>query len=93
MFMIDSKHIEELTPQLKSILQNELESGNIICETYQGPFSKDSSQQLMIFLRYPFKSPIRRDILGIVYREINDPHYWKAEYADVANHQTLACHF
>lgn len=91
--MIDIKHIDALSPQLKLILEDEISRGNIVCETYQGPFSKDASLQLFVFLKYPFRSPIRRDVFGIVYREINDPHYWKAEYEDEANHQTLACNY
>lgn len=37
--MINREHIEVLSPQLKSILQDELNNGNIISETYQGGFS------------------------------------------------------
>jgi len=30
---------------------------------------------------------------GITYTEVNDVHYWKAEYTDEKNHQPLACKF
>ncbi|MCH5349213.1 MAG: hypothetical protein J1E40_07810 [Oscillospiraceae bacterium] len=91
--MINQQHIEALSPQLKLILNDELKSGNIIRETYQGGFSNAPEDHIFVFLEHPFKSAIRENISGIVYREINDPHYWKAEYDDEENHQTLACSY
>jgi hypothetical protein len=46
-----------------------------------------------IFLKHPFKTKIQNNLNGIIYSEINDRHYWKAEYTDEKNHQTLACIF
>ena len=39
-----------------------------------------------IFLKYPFKAKIQNNLKGITYSEINDIHYWKAEYTDENNH-------
>lgn len=88
--MIDQKHIDRLSPRLKSILDAEMECGNTVEETYQGWASEE---HIFVRLKYPFKTDIRRDIQGVTYREIDDRHYWKAEYDDEEDHQTLACSF
>jgi hypothetical protein len=47
----------------------------------------------MIFLSKPFKTPIQHNIPKIRYTLTNDPHYWKAEYADIINNIYLCCSF
>lgn len=89
--MIDHILIERLSDGMKKILQLELEAGNEIKETYQGGFSEVTVDRVFIFLKYPFKD--QYDVPGICYREINDPHYWKAEYDDDIHHQTIACNY
>ena len=91
--MIDKELIDKLSIEMKEILEKELEAGNKIIETYQGGFSNVSSEHIFIFLKYPFKTPIQIDLKEIIYTEINDRHYWKAEYTDEKNHQTIACNF
>lgn len=91
--MIDQKHIDALSPQLKAILKEELDSGNAVAETCCGGFTECSEDHVFVFLKYPFRSAVVRDMEGIIYREINDPHYGKAEYEDEKNHRTLACGF
>lgn len=91
--MIDKGLIDKLSIEMKEILEKELEAGNEIVETSQGIFTNASTEHIFIFLKYPFKSKIKNNLNGIVYREINDKHYWKAEYTDEKNHQTLACNF
>lgn len=91
--MIDKGLIDKLSIEMKEILEKELEAGNEIVETSQGIFTNASMEHIFIFLKYPFKSKIKNNLNGIVYREINDKHYWKAEYTDEKNHQTLACNF
>ena len=86
--MIDKTLINELSSEMKQILNAEIEAGNEIIETSLGGFSETSNNHIFVFLRYPFKG--QYDISGICYREINDPHYWKAEYDDDINHQTIA---
>ena len=87
---IDNKHIEALSDRMKKILQDELDAGNEINETYQGWKYEDS---IMVFLKYSFKAPVKTDLPGISYLELNDPHYWKAEYYEEDSHQTIACDF
>ena len=91
--MIDKRIIDELSIELEEILEEELKAGNEIIETYQGGFTNASTEHTFIFLKYPFKTKIRNNLKGITYIEINDRHYWKAEYTDEKNHQTLACNF
>ncbi len=85
--------IDKLSAEMKEILEKELEAGNEIVETYQGGFTNVSAEHIFIFLKYPFKTKIQNNLNGIIYKEINDRHYWKAEYTDEKNHQTLACNF
>ena len=89
--MIDEKHIEMLSAPLHEILMNELDLGNKVAETYVGElFVK---QGLFILLEKPFLTEIKTDILGIEFREVNDPHYWKSEYHDEKLNHVLACRF
>lgn len=91
--MIDKGLIDKLSIEMKEILKKELEAGNEIIETYQGGFTNASTEHTFIFLKHPFKTKIQNNLNGIIYSEINDRHYWKAEYTDEKNHQTLACIF
>ena len=91
--MVDNNIIEKLSANLYAILQDEIAAGNEVCETSTGGFSNCLDNHLFVWLKYPFKTPIRNNLPGIVYRNIDDRHYWKAEYDDTENHQTLACKF
>ena len=89
--LINNNDIENFTGELKNILDMELSAGNKICETYNGDWPFPNS--IMIFLDKPFITPIRRDISGIEFRNVNDPHYWKAEYHDKILNMFLCCNF
>ncbi|MBR2175706.1 MAG: hypothetical protein IJ861_02015 [Clostridia bacterium] len=91
--MIIQEHLDQLTPAFKQILTNELKAGNTISETFKGGFSMVSENHIFVFLKYPFKTPIRNDLPGVEYYCTDDRHYWKAEYYDQKNQQTIACHF
>lgn len=86
--MIDNSLFLQLSKEMKHILQSELEAGNRVQETYRGWVSED---HIFVFLEYPFRSQYQ--FPGIQYRDVDDPHYWKAEYDDARNHQTIACDF
>jgi hypothetical protein len=88
---IDNNTINKLTGKLNAILQLELKAGNRIVETYEGDWPYPNS--IMIFLEKPFKTPILRDLEDITFNNVNDPHYWKAEYADLKNRMWLCCRF
>lgn len=93
MFMgpTDEEIINEFTGELKNILNLELEAKNKVSETYKGDWPYPHCK--MVFLEYCFLTPIRRNIDGIEFRNINDPHYWKAEYYDSNSNQFLCCGF
>ena len=86
--MVDPVAIGKLSKEMSAILQAELIAGNVIHETYQGWVSED---HIFVFLKYPFRN--QYVLPGILYRDVDDPHYWKAEYDDDRNHQTIACGF
>ncbi|EHQ30064.1 hypothetical protein [Mucilaginibacter paludis] len=86
--MITQEHIDNLKGKLNEILRSELLLGNEIIETAKG---WPNEKTIMIFLKMPFR---RNYILNdIEYRDINDPHYWKAEYFDKSKDHILACKF
>jgi hypothetical protein len=88
---INYSTINKLSGKLNEILQLELDAGNEISETFEGDWPFPNS--IMIFLAKPFKTPIQRNLLGIEFRNVNDPHYWKAEYVDKENKMLLCCNF
>jgi hypothetical protein len=92
--MVDQNVVKTFVGVLKTILELELKAGNKIVETYE---SKDSKFPMpnatMIFLGQSFITPIQENLPNIEFRNINDPHYWKAEYFDKENIQFLCCGF
>jgi hypothetical protein len=92
--MVDQNVVNGFVGVLKTILELELKAGNKIAETYE---SKDSKFPMpnatMIFLKQSFKTPVQKNLENIEFRDINDPHYWKAEYFDKENIQFLCCGF
>ncbi len=90
---IDYSLVNKLSDEMREILEDELAHGNSISEVYQGKFTKNEVDHIFIFLDKPFKTKIRQDLQNIVYRDINDRHYWKAEYYDIVCNQTIACLF
>ena len=88
MAMITQSHIDQFSSVLREILNNELALGNEITETAQG---WPQSESIIIFLAQPFKAEYALE--NTEYREINDPHYWKAEYEDKLTKHLLACRF
>ena len=91
---VDDSIVKRFTGALKDILELELKAGNKIVETYdakEGTFPIPNA--IMIFLEKPFKTPVQKDLDNIEYNDVNDPHYWKAEYFDKENLQFLCCKF
>ena len=75
-----------MAPPLQAILKSELARGNRIAEVGDWPPGCD----LLVILSRPFA---RRYMPapGVTYRDIDDPHYWKAEYS--YERECLACQF
>ena len=89
--IIKNNNLYKLSDELEKILYNELKSGNTIREISVGGF--EDKEHLFIFLNKPFIEKVIKDTKNTKYIEINDPHYWKAEYTDIKNKQTIACPF
>ncbi|MEI0531889.1 hypothetical protein R4I97_10035 [Brachyspira pilosicoli] len=89
--IIKNNNLYKLNNELEKILYNELKAGNKIREISVGGFGDE--KHLYIFLNKTFITKIVKNCNNIKYIEINDPHYWKAEYTDIKNKQTIACPF
>ena len=88
--MVDPKHIEQLEGHLMKILQSELADGNKVVETAAG---WPTLETIIVFLEKPFQNSYDTENNEVDYFEVNDPHYWKAEYRNKNNNQVLACRF
>lgn len=66
-----------LHPSLRAILEAELAAGNEVAETSTGWPDPDS---VFVRLRNAFRSRATPLPEGVEYQELNDPHWWKAEY-------------
>jgi RimJ/RimL family protein N-acetyltransferase len=82
--------LRELSPDLKPILDAELAAGNEIGDCTRGWPEKDS---IIVALRKPFRSPTAPLPANVEYREVNDTHWWKAEYAAKKPVHLLTCGF
>jgi hypothetical protein len=80
--------LERLHPDLKAILAAERAAGNEIAETGLGWPDADS---VFVRLRHPFRAPRRELPKGVRFAELNDPHWWKAEYTTESPRHILAC--
>ena len=72
---------------LQSILDAELARGNEIAEITDWP----PVCHLLVILRKPFHDSY--SLPDVEYEQINDSHYWQAEYRFMGGKQTLACRF
>ncbi|MGF7040208.1 hypothetical protein M2273_003468 [Mucilaginibacter lappiensis] len=86
--MITQEHIDNFSSELTKILNSELRLGNEIVETSKG---WPNEETIMVFLKSPFIGCYKLN--DIDYRDINDIHYWKAEYFDKSTNHGLACKF
>ncbi len=78
-----------MTGPLKAVFEAEIAAGNAFKEEW---FDWPEGWHSVLLMR-PFGTPIRRDLAGVEFVNINDPHYWKAEYRDFGNCEVLACMF
>jgi hypothetical protein len=87
---IDQAALAALCPELRAILDAELAAGNTIAEASRGAGKPNA---VYVALRRPFLTQQPSSPPGVVYREINDPHWWKAEYEHAATGDLLVCRF
>lgn len=86
MHEIDSRKIEQLCPELKTILDAELAAGNEVIATFEG-------WGRIVMLAQPFRAAHAIDGKRVTFVEVNDPHYWKSQYSVKELDQHLACRF
>ena len=74
---------------LNLVLQGELAAGNRIAEDTGGW----GAMTRLVILGDPFKTDTAVLPAGLEYHDVNDPHYWKAEFHDPRTRELLACRF
>jgi hypothetical protein len=82
----DAPALARLLPSLRTLLDAELAAGNEIAETGGGWPDTDS---VFVRLRHPFRARPASLPAGVTYQELNDPHWWKAEYASASPRHLL----
>jgi hypothetical protein len=88
--MVFPEDVAALHPALQTILQAELSAGNAVVETWRGWPTSDA---VCVMLQKPFVVEHAALPDGVVFRDIDDPHYWKSEYEHRPSHHLLACRF
>ena len=79
------------SPALQTVLMAELDAGAKIVE---GTFNPNwGTLKRLIILDAPFRTTAWKEHGSLTFRDINDPHYWKAEVEDSGTHELLACRF
>lgn len=81
-----SRPVVTMAAPLQAILEAELGRGNRIVEV--GAWPPHCRLLVMLAQRFHTSYPLAD---GVEFREIDDPHYWKAEY--VLADECLACRF
>ena len=81
---------QRLCPELQELLNAELAAGNAIVEYRTGLYAADA---VLVLLAKAFRARPRNLPTGVEYREVNDPHWWKAEYFRPATKHCIACRF
>lgn len=84
----DKRALKRVCPELKQLLNAELENGNVVSETCDR-----WAGWLLIWLEKPFVCSPSSLPTGVQYNEFNDPAYWKAEYVYEMAKQKLVCKF
>lgn len=77
-----------MCPELRGLLAAELAAGNTVVEARTGMYGASA---VLVLLSGPFRSRPARLPAGVEYRELNDPHWWKADYFHAATRDCLAC--
>lgn len=83
-------HLNELCAELKPLLAAECAAGNVVDET-----ARDYPLEVNVWLRGPFRVKLTKKQLppSVSWRNVDDPHYWLAEYACAKHNHLLACKF
>lgn len=77
MYQVDAEHLERFDPKLKRLLEAEIAAGNKVLETGSGfPLPRS----IVVRMEKPFTVAIDLRPGEVVYRLVNDPHWWKDEF-------------
>ena len=87
--MVSVAHIAAFRGAMREILDAELSAGNVIAETKRGDWPYPDT--VSVRLAHPFHTPVRCNLSGIAYREIEHTTHTIAEYEDQANRLLLIC--
>jgi hypothetical protein len=77
-----------MTPTLQLILDAEIALGNTVAEVSAWP----PKCHLFVLLKRPFHNQYVTSA-GVEFSEVDDSHYWKAEYRASGSEEVLACGF
>ena len=79
-----------LCPELQSLLEAELAAGNLVVD-----FGHDFPRAgcVLVRLAKAFRAVSNALPADVVLREVNDPHWWQAEYEHQPTGQFLVCGF
>lgn len=75
---------------LQPILRMELACGNTVVETWRG---WPAAETVCVVLGKPFLATRMALPTDVVFRKVDDPHYWKAEYEHGPSRHLLVCRF
>ena len=90
MAFVDQELLQQLCEELRPFLDAELARGNTVVETWAGWPDRET---LFIMLARPFKIQAVALPADVHLRELNDPHYWKAELVSDRTQHILGCRF
>ena len=85
---MNQEKIDKLSILIKNIVESEISHGNKIVEISEG-WTK--SYSILVALKFPFVKTYQA--LGLEYRDIDDHHWWKAEYYDPETSHIVTCGF
>lgn len=88
--MNDRRGLDQLCPPLQQLLAAELAAGNEVHDT-GADFPRPGS--FLVRLKCKFRAIPAELPTGVVYRELNDVHWWQAEYEHAPSGHRLACGF
>jgi hypothetical protein len=79
---------QRFSPAIQRLIDLELAAGNAV-ECVGPPWG---DLHFLVMLRGEFRTSAA-DHPSLRYSEVNDPHYWKAQFVDEAARQAVACRF
>jgi hypothetical protein len=86
--LLDPKILAKLCADLSPILKAEIAKRNRVTEASRG-----YPGAVNVWLSSPFRTKPAKLPAHVVHRDVNDPHYWLAEYSCTKHNHFLACGF